>query len=378
MPRLSKNQERVRNRLLDLAAGGYTPEVLSRLMIAALQEVIGWDGFRLFGLDRSGMLINRLLAASENDAEARLEWLRDVYLTMPATYAELRELARTGLKVVAYQERQEWCWGYPPDQLKIMDADEHYRYFHEGRSPVGGTILGILRANEVPVAALQAYRRDPEKPFRAGDVAFLQLISPIAGRALLSAMARERAMLGSVAATGDPSGILLIGRQGDIRFATPAAERWLAALHDEDSRRERGLPVAIWAAMAHLRADHERKGTKIVTAIRDAQVEIEASPAGEDGVTAIVLSPHRPVTLPEVPLTWPLTAQERQIVQQLLLGRGNREISDALFIAEHTVEWHLRKIYDKLQVRTRQDVVLAVFRQELLPGIERAELAGTP
>jgi DNA-binding CsgD family transcriptional regulator len=370
MPRLSKTQEQARRRLHDLAAGGHAPESLARLMAATLQETIGWDGFRLFGLDERTLLVNRLLAASENDAEARLEWLREVYLALPMTYVELTELARTGLRVVAFQERQEICWGYPGEHLATVAPDDHYRHYHETRSPVGGTLLGIFRANDVAVAAIQAYRRDPRKPFRAGDVTFMQQMSPIVGRALLAALAREQAVLASLTDEPDPSGILIIGREGDVRFSTPAAERWLDAMGDF----QHGLPVSIWAAMAHLRATSDGRGAKIVVPTRNAQVEVEASPAGEDGITAIVIARYRPVMLPRVPASWPLTAQERQIVEHLATGKSNREISDALFIGEHTVEWHLRKVYDKLGVRTRQEVMLALFRQEFLPGIEQATL----
>ena len=66
-----------------------------------------------------------------------------------------------------------------------------------------------------------------------------------------------------------------------------------------------------------------------------------------------------------------LTPQERAVVTHLATGKGNAGIAEAMFIGEHTVEWHLRSVYGKLGVRSRQEVISAMFRQVLLPGIEQ-------
>ncbi len=137
--------------------------------MAAVQEAVPADGFRLFGVDPGTLLVNRLLAASASDGWARLEWLREVYLAAePLTYLELPTLMRANLPAVAFHDRQETCWGYPPAALGGISARDHHRLFHELRSPVGGTLLAGFPGNGVWVAALQSYRRDPDRPFRAG------------------------------------------------------------------------------------------------------------------------------------------------------------------------------------------------------------------
>ena len=48
-----------------------------------------------------------------------------------------------------------------------------------------------------------------------------------------------------------------------------------------------------------------------------------------------------------------LTPREIEILQQVLAGRTNKAIAVEFCIAEKTVEFHLRKMYTKIGVRTR-------------------------
>ncbi|AXK37514.1 DNA-binding response regulator [Streptomyces armeniacus] len=62
-----------------------------------------------------------------------------------------------------------------------------------------------------------------------------------------------------------------------------------------------------------------------------------------------------------------LSERERDILGQLALGLGNREIARALFISEATVKTHLGRVYAKLGVETRAAAVALAKEQRLLP-----------
>lgn len=107
-------------------------------------------------------------------------------------------------------------------------------------------------------------------------------------------------------------------------------------LYGEWLRRERRRTDA----RAELRAAHDLFGGFGMEAFAErARVELEAT--GEHARKRTV------DTLRE------LTPQEAQISRLVAQGQSNREVAAQLFISASTVEYHLRKVFRKLDVRTR-------------------------
>jgi ATP/maltotriose-dependent transcriptional regulator MalT len=126
--------------------------------------------------------------------------------------------------------------------------------------------------------------------------------------------ARLRALGGRARGhAGDRDGALAALSQAQGELAACGAQR----LHDEAARELRRLGVRV--------AGRQRRG------------------AGGEGLAA-------------------LSGREREIAELVALGRTNREIAGALFLAEKTVEGHLTNVFAKLGVTSRAAVAGAVGR----------------
>ena len=61
-----------------------------------------------------------------------------------------------------------------------------------------------------------------------------------------------------------------------------------------------------------------------------------------------------------------LTSRELEILQLIAKGFTNKEISEKVFLSVKTIEAHRAKIYQKLGLKTRADLVAYALRHKLL------------
>lgn len=67
---------------------------------------------------------------------------------------------------------------------------------------------------------------------------------------------------------------------------------------------------------------------------------------------------HRPA-----PPSDDLTEREREVLAHLVQGKTYRQIADELFVSLNTVSTHVKRIYGKLQVRSRAEVMARAGRR---------------
>ncbi|TQJ31155.1 LuxR C-terminal-related transcriptional regulator [Microbacterium sp. SLBN-146] len=81
-----------------------------------------------------------------------------------------------------------------------------------------------------------------------------------------------------------------------------------------------------------------------------------------------VMAPRIAVHVAAAPLPVPLTRQERRVMNAMAQGMTNIEIGRTLFLSPKTVEAHLTRVYRKLGIRSRTELVRFALTSALDPA----------
>jgi DNA-binding CsgD family transcriptional regulator len=198
------------------------------------------------------------------------------------------------------------------------------------RIPDGFPVIGAAALPELVEAAVRAGRRDIAedalKRFTERSLASGTSLS-------LGLLARSEALL------AEHQNARMKYEEALELLSPPSAALELARTHlayGEWLRRQRQRREA----RAHLRTAHEMFDA-MGAAIFSERARGELRATGER-------ARRRDVGMPEE-----LTSQEARIAQLVSRGYANRDIAAELFLSEHTVAYHLRKVFRKLGVTSR-------------------------
>lgn len=359
--RLTKAQLTAVERITRARESTASPEVVVTEVVEALRSVLSWDGYRVFSVDPSTLLLGRLLAASEFDAPQRERWLRNGYQAaerVPFGSFGMEARMKMGIRAITFHEDLDRSFGMPEAIKTTFDpkayVESHFTHvveYHPGLR-IDGNLLMNFPDGQRWVATMQAYRVAGGQPFRASDVAFAQFVAPRMGEAIGAALHREQMRPDqAIVPAGGASGVIVLGREGGVQYASPAGQEWLDALRRHPLEAQTTLPAAILSSIAGLRSGRESAVGRI--GLPGTVATVEATPGGSDGSIALVVSASRSSTHTALPASWDLTPAESRVAALVIEGRPNRDVADQLSISEHTVEWHLRRIFEKLGVRSR-------------------------
>ena len=371
MPRLSRVQHEALHQLRQLASRSLLPEQLGTLLLEALRKAIPSDIQMLVGVDPASRLFNRLLALDERHASGFWRWLEHIYLVREPTWGtSFPGLMQAQLSAVVIHDRIETSWGLPPDLLHPLSACEFARCYHEIDSPAGGILRAFFAVDGRYIAALEMHRLEAHPSFQPTDLAFMHLIAPLIGKALRAAFDRERANTPLDLGSSEMTGVLILSPTRTVTMATPAALTWMEHLRTNERLKGTHLPTAVVSAVASLSSrTQELLPHTVQVQTSTGSLRIEAAVASEDGSLAVTLAPQQSRILLEVPASWPLTRQERQVCELLLRGQRNRQIAAALVVSENTVESHCAHVYEKLGVQNRHELLGRFFKEARYPEL---------
>ncbi|MEK5447595.1 response regulator transcription factor [Paenibacillus sp. FSL R7-0331] len=87
-------------------------------------------------------------------------------------------------------------------------------------------------------------------------------------------------------------------------------------------------------------------------------------------VTGSRLLDSAALTLPKE--EWGISPREEEVLELIVHGKTNKEIAGALFISEHTVKNHLSRIFNKMNVTDRSQIIALIYKRIL--NSERIEI----
>ena len=167
----------------------------------------------------------------------------------------------------------------------------------------------------------------------------------------------------------EPLGLIMLASDDTVVGKNGSADQWLDELHWQESGE---LPVEIRALVARLRRAHTSTPHSPLTvrAKSGRWISLEASWVSVENrkVVAVIIQDASPEEMAPVVMTlFGLSGQERIVSGLVFQGESTQAISRRLRIAEHTVQDHLKAIFDKTGVRSRRELVATVFRHQYLP-----------
>jgi two-component system, NarL family, response regulator YdfI len=209
---------------------------------------------------------------------------------------------------------------------------------------------------------------------------FIVAASPLARSGLQQLLASpEIEIVGSAVDLDSAAGLLSEPEaEPDVIVIDAAREASAAATDLSAAASDLGadIPIVILetADNASLGSDLLRQGARAVLPAGITHNElIAAIRAVTSGLivlhpSTIAAIPHTAVNTSRATGEWiePLTKREKEVLQMLAAGLGNKEIAAKLNISDHTAKFHVGSILGKLGVSTRAEAVAMGIRRGLV------------
>lgn len=261
------------------------------------------------------------------------------------------------------------CW----HRSGVFAVLEQAGYYHSLEAPllVDGRVQGTLNMA----------RAREDRPFSVEDLGAMDAVADQVGAALTRVQRYEEVSEGTVLLTDALDAVtqpvIITTLDGELIFRNRTAARPVPG--SVVSYVERAQPV-LAEALDGLKEGDRRIVTTQEEAANGASVDSGAgerqAPPARSGVIAVkavrLRSRHdavvsflsfRPTGTPALPQgAVPLSPREREIADLVSQGLTTRQIAQLSYVSENTVKQHIKRIFAKLEVNSRAELVQAVWR----------------
>lgn len=231
---------------------------------------------------------------------------------------------------------------------------------------LGDELRVAMRTGSTTWGFLCLHRSGPTG-FSASEIALLQGVAPHGGEAMRRIVAESTAL---APRAGGQAGVMLV-EDDQVVGMTDAAMRWVDELDGLPVTIGGPAPLPLLAVIRRLEAIERGLGSDAPAAMRlstrrGSLLEVHAARlqrGGDREPIAITLAPADAVARGGLRLAaHGLTPAQRRVAGLVLQGLSTRQIVAELRIGEHTVQDHLKAVFEKLGVGSRRELVAALLR----------------
>ena len=347
-------QERAKERIAGLASRGLDAVTFWREATESVARVVPHDADPCWWtLDPASLLMTSHY--NPGFPEVPPAWLEIEYLDDDGH--KMAEVARAQPGVTTLHET---TGGDLSSSRWYREAMEPYGAEHELRA-------GLRTGDGVPWATVTLYRERGRPAFNADELALMLELTPH-----LAEGTRRGLLIGEASDPEGPDapGLLVLRADASVESMTPGVERWLAELPDGDWEARERLPSAVLAVAR--RALRTAGGVDAPGEIALARVlsrtgswvVLHGASLVSDGSrrAAVIIEPAHPARLtPLLMAAYGLSAREQDVTRLVLQGDSTVEIAGRLSISAHTVQEHLKRVFEKTGVRSRRQLLGKVF-----------------
>jgi DNA-binding CsgD family transcriptional regulator len=366
-------KERARERLAGLAGQGLDLPTLWRESTEVLATAVPhYMSPCWYTLDPASLLVTSHYQAEL--AELPPEWLAQEYYE--DDFHNIASVARSERGLSTLHE--------------ATDGDPSRSPRWHANMEMGGDqeLLVALRTRAGEAWGLIGLYREPGQPtFDAEELSLLQAVAPC-----LAEGARSGLLVGEASDPegADAPGLVVLRDDWTVESVTPNTDRWLAELPDGDWEGAGELPPAVLAVAGRaLRTAENRDAAGEVALARVLSNEgrwivLHGASLVADGarrVAVIVEAAHPARITPLLMAAYGLTAREQEVTRLVLQGDSTGQIAERLIVSPHTVQEHLKSVFEKTGVRSRRELVGKVFFAHYEPRVrdnERRVMEGEP
>jgi DNA-binding CsgD family transcriptional regulator len=238
----------------------------------------------------------------------------------------------------------------------------------------------VCRSGQRGRAFLTVTRRAASGAFESSHQRLLDAIAPHVAAGVHAATIQASL----AAAPASAIGTIVLERDGKVQLANTAGERWLARV---DVKGRSGYS---WAA--HLLAHLLTRGLAAEGAATVPVLEVNDPVGGTahrlhaervrdangDWRAMVLVEPVGVAESPSALVRLGLTEREAVVALGLLRGGTVATLADELGCSPHTVVHHLRRVFDKLGVSSRRELLAALYAGFARVKVEPVQENGPP